>query len=246
MGIIKKISRFLRESINFQEEYKLDKRFPWTPVIAEKIKKIDEKINSIKEDFDWGGEDLSSFKINLLKTEWPDLEKLSREHGKSTKQLDWLWMDFLSTSLEKYTSDFFEEFDFFESWEKKGKSGELLIIKTKEKIKNLISYPEEIISDTLYWLNSLTESSKLTDEYIEKILQIKNNRKVKLLSVLGFFEEFESIKKESDSCITKLEKILKISEKIEKSLQYIKEDIKNFIKNTGKNFEEHIKKYDGL
>lgn len=247
MNRIKKFLQFINESVDSEKQYGLDSGFPWFEEISKVISEIEEKINYIKNNFEYGRHDRHSpvgFEFNIKIRNWPDSEELAQQYGFTEEEVGQMWDLFLSDNLEMYASDFLEKYDMFEGWGQTGRSGGWLLLKPDRHTKYLIEDYEEKIQDGVNELNSLTDSTDLTKNDIVNFIQLEKNGKMGLLQRLGIledtYEEFQAMKKESADCLLYLRNLLKEASDLESALTDIQNQIDQFWKNCDEYFKDFV------
>ena len=247
MNRIKRFSQFINESVDSQKQYGLDSEFPWTEEISNVIDQIEEKIVSIKDNFEYGRHDRHSpvgFEFDIKARNWPDSEELAQQYGFTEEEVDQMWDLFLSDNLEMYASDFLEKYDMFEDWGQTGRSGGWLLLKPDRHTKYLIEDYEEKIQDGVNELNSLTDSTDLTKEEMGKFIQLEKEGKIELLQRLGMLEdeydEFQAMKKESTDCLVYLRNLLKEASDLESVLTDVQNQISHFWEKCDEYFKDFV------
>lgn len=247
MNRIKRFSQFINESVDSEKKYGLDSGFPWSEEISNLIDKIEEKIDYLKDNFEYGRHDRHSpvgFEFDIKARNWPDSEELAQQYGFTEEEVGQMWDLFLSDNLEMYASDFLEKYDMFEGWGQTGRSGGWLLLKPDRHTKYLIEDYEEKIQDGVNELNSLTDSTDLTKEDIGKFIQLEKEGKIELLQRLGMledgYEEFLAMKKESTDCLVYLGSLLKDAQDLESALTDVQNQIDQFWEKHDEYFEDFV------
>lgn len=247
MNRIKRFSQFINESVDSEKKYGLDSGFPWSEEISNLIDRIEEKIDYLKDNFEYGRHDRHSpvgFEFDIKTRNWPDSEELAQQYGFTEEEVDQMWDLFLSDNLEMYASDFLEKYDMFEEWGQTGRSGGWLLLKPDRHTKYLIEDYEEKIQDGVNELNSLTDSTDLTKEDIGKFIQLEKEGKIELLQRLGMLEdgynEFQAMKKESTDCLVYLGSLLKDAQDLESALTDVQNQIDQFWEKNDEYFEDFV------
>jgi hypothetical protein len=119
---ILRFEKFLGESKQSMDEYNIDQRFPWSEEIGNLIDQVEEKIEEIKEKFNYDRHDSNGFEFNIKARNWPDSEKIIKLYGISEKAFYSYWQRFLDENLEMFANDIMENTKFLEGWAVYGRS----------------------------------------------------------------------------------------------------------------------------
>ena len=238
---IKKYLKFINES----KKFSIDERFPWSSDIESLCYSIVEKIEEIKETYNYGrhGRDCGKkgFEFNIKNYSSMDSSELSQKYGIDEEEIYSYYQQFLDDNLESGAVDIVESSGYFSDWCVAGRSGGWLVLKSESDI---IEDSEESIDSILLELEYYTNG--ISDEELTRWNQFKqkSGKGFTFLKMADFeFEDFSDIEeaeKEAESTKDSLKNILTDAEKLDKELTGVKKRIKDFWENSEKNFDNYL------